>query len=424
MSSPAGTQKRRLLFITQWFPPEPAQVPLWIASALRERGWVVEVLTGHPNYPNGKVHEGFDPRRYVRDEEAGFHLRRTPLYPSHDQSAIRRMANYISWALSASVVAPIRAKQADVTLVYSSPATAAAPAMLARLLTGRRYVLLVQDIWPDSVTATGLMRSGFAVRVVERLLDTFVKSAYRGADFVLAIAPGARDLLVQRGVPEEKVRLAFNWADEDVMHPRPPHSRLREQLGLASDDFLLMYAGTTGPAQGLETAIDALQLTRCRAHLAIVGDGISKAALTEYAHDSSVPDRVHFFPPIPVEEIADLMAGADAQLVSLTDHPLFEITLPSKVQGILATGSICIASAPGDAAKIVQAAGGQSVRPDDPHELASAIDAVAALDLGSRAKLRDAARRYYQDQLSEDVGAAALSSTLDTAANNRKGYSA
>lgn len=411
---------QQLLYITQWFAPEPVQVPVWIADALRDRGWHVEVLTAHPNYPTGRVHVGHDSRRFTRALESGHRVQRAPVYASHDLSALRRMASYLSWALSSSLVAPMLARRADVCLVYSSPATAALPAMVARALTRRPYVLLVQDVWPDSVTATGLLRHGRVLNFIEKLLGAFVRATYRMADTVLVISPGARDLLVSRGTPAGKVHLVYNWADESVLRPLPRHGRLREKLGLDDEEFLLMYAGTTGPAQGLDNAIEAIARTKCRAHLVILGDGIARPDLERQALASTAAERVHFLEPVPVSEVAEQMAGADAQLVSLRDHPLFEITLPSKVQGVLATGSICVASAPGDAARIVQDAGGWGVRPSDPDALAQAIDEVADLNADSRAHLRESAYSYYQNHLSAAVGAGALSDALRSAADNRK----
>ncbi|GAA8846869.1 glycosyltransferase family 4 protein [Helicobacter pylori] len=409
-----------LLFITQWFSPEPVTVPTWICTALARRDWEVEVLTAHPNYPSGVVQTGHHAGRYVSETRDGVRVHRAPVYPSHDRSAVRRFANYASWALSASLVAPWRSRRRGVTLVYSSPATAALPAMLARVLVGRRYVLQVQDIWPDSVTATGLVTSRGLMRVLEHGLTWFVALSYRLAHAVVVISPGAADLLVKRGVPTHKVHLVHNWADERALHPAPQHDRLRRQLGVEDGEVIFMYAGAMGPAQSLETAVEAIGRAKGRHHLVLLGDGVSRAALQARAA-TVAPARIHFCDPVPLGEVSDTMAGADAQLVVLADEPLFAVTMPSKVQGVLATGSLCVASAPGDAARVVTEAGGLSARPGDVDDLARAMDQVAALSEDERAARRAQAEDYYRTHLSEQTGADRLSQILDQTLKNQNG---
>lgn len=408
----ASSRPRRLLYVTQWFPPEPVAIPLWIARALRDRGWDIEVVTGQPNYPDGELHEGYSGRRYRREVEQGFRVLRTPLYASHDASAVKRMANYLSWAAAASLVAPWKSRGAGVTLVYSSPATAAVPAMLARLIVGRRYVLVIQDIWPDSVTAAGFIRESPLLRLVERMLHRFVNASYRLADSVVVISPGAAELLGRRGVPADKLHVIHNWADESVMRPAERTGALRERLGLSDEAFVVMYAGTMGPAQSLDHAVHAMDATNSDAHLVLVGSGVARPGLEELARKTS-PARVHFLDPVPLSEIASLMADADAHLISLAPDPLFGVTMPSKVQSLLASGTVCIASAPGDAAAIVSAAGGKAVTPGNSAELASTIDELASLGGTALEMIRAAALAYYLENLSEASGANQLSSLLN-----------
>ena len=129
-------------FVCQWFSPEPIQQPGWIVDGLRRCGADVSVLTGIPNYPTGVVADGYRARKGYVEDLSGVTVRRTPLYPSHDTSAARRMLNYASWALSSALMGARHLKDRDVVLVYSSPATAALPAMAASRFLGVPYVLL------------------------------------------------------------------------------------------------------------------------------------------------------------------------------------------------------------------------------------------------------------------------------------------
>ena len=149
----------RIGYITQWFPPEPGTVvPESIARGLAAHGHEVDVITGFPNYPTGRIMPGYRVRPYQREQHApGITVHRAPLFPSHSRAAVPRMANYVSFAAGAAAVSRVRVPRPDVWLVYSSPATAAIPA--ARL--ARRHqapiFLLIQDLWPDSVNDSGFV---------------------------------------------------------------------------------------------------------------------------------------------------------------------------------------------------------------------------------------------------------------------------
>ena len=126
------------------------------------RGHEVEVLTGFPNYPGGKLYPGYRVRPWQREIIDGVTVNRVALYPSHDRSAVRRMANYASFALSAAVLGPFLVKKPDVIYVYHPPATVGLPAMVLRALRGCPVVYDVQDLWPDTVVATGMMSQPMA----------------------------------------------------------------------------------------------------------------------------------------------------------------------------------------------------------------------------------------------------------------------
>ena len=244
----------RVAYVTQWFPPEQVQVPTWIAQALRRQGVQVDVLTGIPNYPAGRAFDGYPAWKRSVEEIDGFRVERTPLVPSHSRSALGRLTNYGSWALSSALLGQRVLSRADVALVYSSPATAALAPLVAKGLWGTPYVTLIQDLWPDSVFATGFLNQPLLRPAAEWALSHASLESYRQAAGIGVIAPGMKDLLVSRGLPADKIRVIYNWADESLYRPVPPDPHLRASLGIR-DAFLVLYAGTIGPAQSLETAV-------------------------------------------------------------------------------------------------------------------------------------------------------------------------
>lgn len=408
----------RTTYVTQWFPPEPAQISDGIARSLKERGHDVTVLTGIPNYPTGIVPEGFRAWRSSLTDLDGIHVRRAPLYPSHDSSAIKRMVNYVSWAVSATLYGRRVLRQADVAIVYSGPATAALPVMVWHRLCRTPYVLMIQDLWPDSVLATGFLTRGIPRRLASTTLTWFCRWAYRSAAHVIAISPGAVQMLVERGVDREKISLVYNWAQESIASSTADVRDARTLLGVPVGAFVVSYAGNHGAAQGLDVVLRAA--ARLNEHPDItflfVGDGMEAEHLRDLCKSLGCRNVV-FHGPVSHENMSFVQAASDIQLICLTADPLFRITMPSKVQSILASGTASIAVAEGDAARVVEESGaGWSVAPGDDATLAAVIQAAHAEGNDAMSARGEAGRAYYRRYMSQDVGASRLDQILRRAA--------
>lgn len=404
-------------FITQFFPPEPVLVPAWIAKALRDRGADVRVLTGAPNFPTGDVIAPYSAHSFGKDPHNPSTVR-TPLYPSHDQRAIARIANYASWAFTASFGALTHLRDRDVHLVYSSPATAALPALVARLAFRTPLVLLIQDVWPDSITATGLVRRGAALTVMEKLITAFVNHSYRRAAAIAVTSPGMKPLLISRGVPSEKITVITNWADEDLFSPCAPDGNLRRDLRIPDGAHTLLYAGNLGAAQDLSATIQAISEVTSDVHLVIAGDGVEMSKLQVLAEEIA-PQRVHFLGRVESDRIPGMIAATDTSLITLRPDALFSITLPSKVQTLLASGASVLCRADGDAAEVVRSAGGTAVSPMQHDELVAAIDELAQLPPAQHRIRRESALSYYAEHLSEERNATLLMNVLIEAKKGR-----
>jgi colanic acid biosynthesis glycosyl transferase WcaI len=399
--------------LTQWYPPEPAWQPQWIVDGLRKAGADCRVVTGVPNYPAGQVLPGYQAWRRSEEVVAGVSVLRTPLYPNHGKGVLKRFANYASWALSSAVLGRRELRRADVVLVYSSPATAAAAAVLARVLHGTPFVLLVQDLWPDSVTQSGMLPARWQ-GIADRVLNVFVNATYRRAAAIIVIAPGMRRLLVERGVDDAKISVVHNWVGARATAPTPSEGLMRERLGIPVDAFVLMYAGNHGAAQGLGPVVEAFDRTGTDRHLVLVGDGIDKPRLQVAARDLG---NVHFVEPQPSSVVRAWMHEADAQLVSLIRQPLFAVTVPSKLQVALAEGSAVLAVAEGDVAEIVERAGaGVSALPGDVASIETAVSTMSTASPERRARWGANARAYYEGTMAPEVGAGQMMQILRTAA--------
>ena len=203
----------RVLMLTQWFDPEPAFKGLAFAKKLTKLGLEVEVVTGFPNYPFGKIYPGYRIKPVQRELLDGVRITRVALYPSHDRSPIKRILNYVSFAFSSFWYCLIFVRKIDVIYAYHPPLTVGIAASFLGLLRRIPVVYDVQDLWPDTLRTTGMMDNDRVISLVGSICD----QVYKRVDQIVVLSPGFKSQLIQRGVPESKVTVIYNWANEDVI---------------------------------------------------------------------------------------------------------------------------------------------------------------------------------------------------------------
>jgi colanic acid biosynthesis glycosyl transferase WcaI len=403
--------------VTQWYSPEPAFIPSSLAKELVARGHQVRVLTGFPNYPEGRIYPGYRQRWKDQSTSGGVTARRVPLYPSHDSSAARRAANYLSFAATSSLAALRYLAGADVLYVFLTPATVYAAPALMRLLHRIPAVLHMQDIWPESVTQSAIAPKGVARRLMHGLLSSTMSQVYRMATSVAVIAPAMRDLVVERGVDPRKVRVVLNWADESLFHPVAATDSARREIGYRGR-CTMMYAGNLGTFQNIGAIVRAAAAVEKseRVDLVLVGSGIEEGPARALTRRLGA-NNIRFLGRRHPSEMAALYGAADYQLVSLLDLPIFRGTIPSKLQAALSCGSPVVVSAPGDCARIVERSRvGLSCPPGDWPALADRFLQAAALPPGDRAEMAQRAREIYQSRMSMQSGVDQLEDMLLAAA--------
>lgn len=400
----------RILMLTQWFQPEPNFKGLPLAKALIERGHQVEVLTGFPNYPGGKLYPGYRIKPWQRETMDGVAVLRAPLYPSHDQSALRRIFNYASFAASSAILA-LTMRRPDVVYVYCPPMTAAAGALGLTFLRRVPYVIDIQDLWPETLASTGMVRSGAIMRVV----GWWSGLAMRHAARLVVLSPGFTTRLKDRGVAVP-IDIIPNWAPPEIVE----QARRLPPAAYNGTTFTVLFAGNMGRAQALNTALDAaaiLQRDAPHVRLALIGGGVQAEDLKTQAEARKLTN-VSFLPPRPVEKMGEVFGNADALLVHLRDDPLFAITIPSKTQAYLAIGKPILMGVRGDAAAMVEdAAAGLTFAPEDAEAMASAITALSRMTPERRAAMGAAGAAYYASHLTFQTGVTALEEALLKATN-------
>lgn len=394
------SKSTRVLLLTQWFDPEPTFKGLLFARELVQQGFDVEVVTGFPNYPGGKVYPGYSIKWLQREVIDGVYVTRVPLYPNHDQSAIKRVLNYVSFATSALIYGVFIAKRADVIYAYHPPLTVGIAASLIKLLRRVPVVYDIQDMWPDTLRATGMIKNLRALSLVGEVCSW----VYSRVDQIVVLSPGFKKLLMQRGVPEAKLSVIYNWADEALL------SEPVGKLPLAFPEprqFRILFAGNMGKAQALETVLQAallLQQQGSRVCWVMLGNGVELENLKLEAARLQLTNVV-FLPAVPMSHVGTYLHAADALLVHLRKDPLFEITIPSKTQAYMAVGKPLLMAVDGDASLLVkQSKGGVVSESENPEALAQAAQALADNSTQSLVTMGKQAKEFYKQNLGLAVG--------------------
>ena len=385
-----------VLVFSQHFWPESFRIND-VAQSLRAAGHEVTVLTGQPNYPGGAVYPGYRAGATGVERWDGIDVHRVPLAPRGANSARRLVLNYLSFIFSSALFGAwrLRGQRFDVVFVYaSSPLLQTIGALVLARLKGCAIVTWVQDLWPESLQATGYIRNPRVLAIIAAV----VRGIYKRQDLVLVQSPGF----------EGPVRALAPTALPVRVHPNPSEDQPDDHAPAAlklPPGFNIVFAGNLGMAQALDAVLDAAERLRDLAELrfVLVGSGQRSAALAQAVAARNLtnvmlPGR---FEPAQMPAI---LAQARALLVSLVDDPAMALTVPSKIQSYLAAGKPVIAALHGEGARVVDEAGaGVACAADDGAALAAAVRRLHAMGEAERAAMGEAGRRYHDEHYAPAV---------------------
>lgn len=404
----------RVCFLTQWFDPEPGALRgLPLARWLNKRGMDVKVLTGFPNYPGGRVYQGYRIRPWQREVMDGIPVLRVPLYPSHDSTIKGRAANYGSFALSASTIGASLIGGADIGFVYHPPPTVGLAAYVMKKLRGMPFIYHIADMWPESVVESGMAGGGTRLKVIKNVLTKWCDWVYGQASAITVLSPGFKRLLIERGVPGEKIHVIYNWTDDTVFKPGQRDTELERELGFRGR-FNVVYAGNMGVFQGLSTLIRAAVLVKHIPEVQIVlaGTGQQESELKGLAAELGA-DNVRFLGRRHFREMPKINDISDVLVVHLKDLGFFGYTIPSKTQVSMASGRPVLMAVRGDAADVINAARcGITCQPENEREMADAIIRLYGMGKKELDEMGSRGRRFYLDEMSLDRGGALMESLL------------
>lgn len=381
----------RVTFLTHYYPPEvgaPQARISGIARGLARLGASVTVHTGFPHYPDGVIRPPYSGRSHLVEHDGPVRVVRTAVYPAANEGFARRLANHSSLAGSALAGARL-AGPADVVVVETPPLFTAAAAIPYAALKRAPLVVNVADRWPASAVELGALSDRRAIAAAEWLERT----VYRRAAAITVPTAGLVRALEALDSARGKVMRLGPSVDVDLFEPTPRERGARLRV---------LYAGTIGLAQGLDTLLEAARIAGPEvAEVVVAGDGADARTLAERL-DADRISNVRMLGSVPHDDVPALYADADAAVVLLRDRPIFEGAVPTKLLEAMAAGRAAILSANGESCELVAGCdAGLVVPPEDPAALARAFVELAS-DRARVERLGASGRRCAAERFSRE----------------------
>lgn len=362
-----------ILFLTDNFPPEsnaPASRTFEHALQWVADGHDVTVITCAPNFPAGKLFDGYDNRWFQKETMNGITVIRVKTYITANERFIKRTLDYLSFMCTGSIVALFQRRH-DVVIATSPQFFTAVAGYVVSRLKRTVFVFELRDLWPASITAVGAMEPGRLIRMLEKL-ELFL---YRKAELIVSVTHTFKQELMERGIAGDKIEVITNGVDLKNYRPLKQSENLLSELQLR-DAFVVGYVGTHGMAHGLPKVVEAAALLEPERDVVFlfVGDGAERANLEADVNQRELTN-IRLLPRQPKSRMPEIWSVCDIALIPLRNKPLFTSVIPSKLFECMGMGTPIIMSVPeGEATAIVRGtACGVVVSPEDPQALADAI---------------------------------------------------
>lgn len=341
--------KKHILVIAQYFYPEQFRIND-ICSEWVKRGYKVTVITGIPNYPQGKYYPGYGLFKKRKEMYNGIEIIRIPLIP-RGKNAIMLTLNYLSFVVSGFFWKVFTRIKADYVFVFEvSPMTQALPGVWYAKKRKIPCYLYVTDLWPENVEIVAGIKNKHIINSIGMMVDYI----YKRCDRIFTSSQSFVEAINNRGIPKKKIEFWPQYAEDFYI----PFAKGKVSVDEIPKDetFNIIFAGNIGVAQGLDVLPKAAQILKDKntdVRFNIVGDGRFKETLINMTNEYNVYDMFNFIAKQPPTRIPEFMAVCDAALICLSKSKVFSITLPAKTQSCLACGIPIIVSADGEIQEVI-----------------------------------------------------------------------
>ncbi|MCF6242467.1 MAG: glycosyltransferase family 4 protein [Bacteroidales bacterium] len=383
----------KILVVTQYFWPENFKINDLVAELVLH-GNEVTVLTGIPNYPEGKFYKGYSILGIRKQNNFGARIIRVPIWPRKNGNTLNLFLNYISYAITASFYSLFLKKvEFDKIFVFEiSPVTVGIPAIVAKIKTQAPIFFWVLDLWPESVFSASNVKSSTLYNILNKL----VKFIYKKSDLILVSSKSFTESITKKGISKQKIKYFPNWA-EDVFTTN------NIKIGLESpklpDGFIILYAGNIGVAQDFDSVIKAMEICKKQPFIKwiIIGDGRQKKYIQKLITEKKLENNVFLLGRYPINYMPYFYSKADALFLSLKNEPIFRLTVPAKLQTYLAANKPIIAMLSGEGNDIIkESKGGFACEAGNFEQLARNAIKISKLSKKELNKMALSGFNYYK----------------------------
>lgn len=381
-----------ILVVSQYFYPESFRVNSFCLE-LKRRGHNVTVLTGYPQYPYGRIYDGYGFKIPHKKEWNGIHIVRVKTHP-RKSGIFGHLRNCTSYVSSAKKWVKKCNEKFDAIYVFEvSPVTVGLPAVAYKKKFSTPMFFNVQDLWPENVEVI----LGIKNPIVIGAINSIVKKIYKHSDKILCSSDGFIENIKSRGVLEDKLVYWPQFCED------PNVSSLERPKRLSDDTFNIVFAGNIGQAQGLDMLVEtAYALREEKIRWFIVGDGRYSQALKEKVSDLCLEDKIIFTGWLSEEDANAYVHFADCAYLSFVPNKVFNMTIPAKLQTYLACGVPVLAAAGGESAAIIKEAEcGTAVNPDV-DSVVVAVKYLMSLSKEELDKMRENSRAYFEQHFTKE----------------------
>ncbi len=382
----------KILVFSQYFYPENFRINT-LCKELVKRGHQVTVVTGYPQYPIGQIYEGYGFDLPYDREWNGIKIERVKVH-ARGHNVLGLLRNCVDYVVAGNRWVKQCTEKYDAVFVFEvSPVTVGLPAVNYKKKFGTPIFFNLQDLWPENVHEVLGIRFPPLTFVINKIVDRI----YKNSDKILCASNGFVKNLLNRGVPEEK--LVF-WPQ---FCSTPDLTEVQKPELYSEEFFNIVFTGNIGDAQGLDLLVEAARELKgkgIRWHL--VGDGRAKERLENLAKEYGVTEDVVFVGRVSEAEANRYVHFADCAYLSFTNNPLFNMTLPAKLQTYLACGAPILAAAGGESAELIEGAGCGIAVPPELSTLVSAVQKMASLPPVERTRMGVAAQAYFAEHFQMD----------------------
>lgn len=382
----------KILIVTQYFYPENFKSND-MAFELQKRGHEVTVLTGLPNYPEGKIYKDYGFYKNTNQIVNGVKVTRSWLLPRGKGGGVRIFLNYFSWAFFASIKAffmSFSSKYDSIIVHEPSPITQFYPAWVFKLLHKTPIYFWVLDLWPESLQIAGGINNDTVLGVFKRMVISFYKASHK----ILISSKGFEKSILEKGEFRDKLIYFPNWGEDIISN-----GDLTYKIPNLPEGFKVMFAGNIGEAQDLDTIMKTALLLKEQQNikLILVGDGRKAAFVKQFIEKNSLEKSVVILGRYPIEAMASFFEKADFMLVSLKDDPIFNLTVPAKVQAYMSAGKPIIAMLNGEGADLIKEVNcGFSVNSGNARKLANSIIVASLMSDEDVYEMGKKSKEYYE----------------------------